>query len=278
MKLLNGLGTMFVVLVSYDVAAGAAVAATYYVSSAGDDSNAGTITKPWKTITKVNKGNYNAGDKLYFAGGHTFIGSLSFTAANSHGTASAPILVSSNGTGNAIISSGSATGLSIVNTAGMTIDSLNFVGGGVVNTNSNGIYVLTVLAGNVKLNAITINNVDVSQYGNDGIVIGGWNGTSGFTNVRVTNSKIHDNLFDGMITLGYTGYAHTNLYIACNSFYNNLGQPNIAKSSGQGLRVANADGAVIERNLAYNNGNNNNNSSGPRRNLGGRLKRGYHSI
>src|SRR5215213_5808689 len=46
---------------------------TYYVSPGGSDSAAGTSTSaPFKSITKVNTLNLNAGDKVFFEGGQTF--------------------------------------------------------------------------------------------------------------------------------------------------------------------------------------------------------------
>jgi hypothetical protein len=50
---------------------------TYFVSSAGSDSNNGTTTgTPWQTITKVNAGVYNGGDTISFAGGQSFTGGI----------------------------------------------------------------------------------------------------------------------------------------------------------------------------------------------------------
>src|SRR5215212_5501630 len=49
------------------------LAATYYVSSTGSDSNDGkSTTKAWKTIAKANAHDFNTGDKLLFQGGKTF--------------------------------------------------------------------------------------------------------------------------------------------------------------------------------------------------------------
>lgn len=237
-------------------------AATYYVSPSGSDFNSGSSSRPWKTIGRVNYGNYNAGDVILFQGGKTFSGGITLTGYNAHGTPANPVAVGSYGTGKATIRSTSTAGLSILNAAGIRVENLNFVSASTSNNNS-GIFVFNALAGNVKLDTIILNNLDVSGFGQHGMVIAGWNGTSGFTNVQVTNNSVHDNLIDGMITVGYSGHVHTNLYIARNHFYNNPGIASMSVSSGSGLRVANVDGAVIERNVAYNNGAENTSVPGP---------------
>jgi hypothetical protein len=44
-------------------------AATYYVATNGNDSNPGTIDRPWRTISKVNSASVQAGDTVYFREG-----------------------------------------------------------------------------------------------------------------------------------------------------------------------------------------------------------------
>src|SRR5688572_33035665 len=48
------------------------LAATYYVSPTGLDSNPGTAAAPWKTIAKINTRDLNAGDRVLFQGGKIF--------------------------------------------------------------------------------------------------------------------------------------------------------------------------------------------------------------
>jgi len=48
---------------------------TYYVDAfSGNDSNPGTIEKPFQTIEKVNQLKLQAGNSVFFAGGQTFKG------------------------------------------------------------------------------------------------------------------------------------------------------------------------------------------------------------
>jgi parallel beta-helix repeat protein len=53
------------------------LAATYYVSNAGNDANAGlSPASPWQTLAKVNATTFTPGDQILFNRGDTFYGSL----------------------------------------------------------------------------------------------------------------------------------------------------------------------------------------------------------
>ncbi len=93
-------------LVVFAMSAHSASAATYYVSTSGSDSNAGTSTAaPWKTISKVNSkvSTFQPGDNILFKRGDVFTGSQSGQGVlnweNKSGTAAAPITISNYGTG-----------------------------------------------------------------------------------------------------------------------------------------------------------------------------------
>tara|TARA_B100000809_G_C15131850_1_gene528794 strand:- start:313 stop:3774 length:3462 start_codon:yes stop_codon:yes gene_type:complete len=85
---------------------------TFYVSAAGNDSNNGSITAPWKTLTKAsaaanrlsNGGLLNPGDKILFNKGDIFEGNFQIKCS---GTAAKPIEIGSYGTGELPILSGS---------------------------------------------------------------------------------------------------------------------------------------------------------------------------
>ncbi len=64
-------------------------AATYYVSTSGNDSNSGTSeSSPWKTISKVNSSTFQPGDNILFKRGETWREAL---AVPSNGSAGNPI-------------------------------------------------------------------------------------------------------------------------------------------------------------------------------------------
>ena len=79
------------------------MAATYYVSNSGSDSNAGTSPSlSWKTLNKVSAAALQPGDQVLFNCGDVFYGSMTITQS---GTAGNPITFGSYGSGaNPVIS------------------------------------------------------------------------------------------------------------------------------------------------------------------------------
>jgi hypothetical protein len=103
----------------------------YYVDAkSGDDANPGTAPeKAWKSIARTNETAFAPGDKLLFAGGQTFKGTLNFTKA-SNGTKEKPVAVSSFGQGRAVIAGGAGRGLVLTDCAHVAVKELSFVGRG----------------------------------------------------------------------------------------------------------------------------------------------------
>jgi cysteine-rich repeat protein len=231
-----------------------AEAADYYVRPTGSDSASGTsIATAWQSIAKVNSRNFGAGDRIHFEGGQSFSGSLYFDAQDT-GSAVSPIVVTSYGSGRATITAAAGDGLFAYNTAGLTISSLVFTGSGAATNTKSGVIFYNDLPGNVRLPHVYLDDLDVSGFRN-GISIGGWNGTSGYDDVRVTGTAAHHNQRGGMSTYSQANFGITNVYVGGSSFYSNLGDPNYtANNSGNGLVLGQVDGALIERCLAWDNG------------------------
>jgi len=241
----------------------------YYISSSGNDDNLGTsFDEAWQTIGKVNSTDFEPGDTIAFQAGQLFYGSLSFNAADS-GTALLPVTVCSFGAGRATINSGNQTGLYAYNCAGFIIEDLIFIGSGRTDSQGkNGIAFYNDLDHDVKLDFIRINNVDVSGYHQTGIALGGGSGLSGFKDVRITNSTIHDNGDKGINVYGYwlppKGWANQDIYIGYCKAFNNPGIPNKSPHSGNGIMISQTEGGVIEYCEAYENGwLNSSNAGGP---------------
>ncbi len=254
MKLSQLISALFLTLLFLIFALPSAFAASYYISPNGDDSNSGTSAiSPWKTIDKVNNTNFISDDQILFEGGQTFYGGLYFDNQDT-GSPSNPIIIGSYGSGRALIHSDTSNGLYAYNTSGIKINNLNLVGAGKdVNTVS-GISFYSDLAGNVKLPFIQIDNVSVSDYGQYGISIGGWNGNSGYSDIRITNVIVHDNSLAGINVWGQSLYSNQNVYIGHTEAYNNPGKSGLSYNSGSGIVVSSVDGGTIERSTAYNNG------------------------
>jgi len=257
------LSTVFACSLSAFFMAAPAYATDYYVSSTGNNSDPGTITQPWQTIAQVNSTVFLPGDRIFFAGGETFSGTISLDASDS-GTATNPIVIGSYGTGRATISSGNNYGLSAYNTAGITVKDLIFTGSGALVNTGRGISFYTDLPNNVKLDHINIDNVDVSGF-DHGVSIGSWNGSTGYTNVSVTNSLLHDNAKSGLTSFAFTNVtnAHQNVYVSGVHAYNQTGVANYPDPTGHGIVLGGVDGGRIEHSKAWNNGALNTLAAGP---------------
>lgn len=62
----------------------------------GDDTNPGTIERPWETLKPLNKRSFEAGDSINFARGSNFEGGL---LISNSGTVEAPIVLTAYGKG-----------------------------------------------------------------------------------------------------------------------------------------------------------------------------------
>jgi hypothetical protein len=95
---------IFVLLLSYSLCA----QNQYYLSSStGNDSNDGSQTQPWKTLSKISNTTLGPGDTVYFKKGDTFRGHF---VVDGSGTEQSPITFTSYGNGNQPIISGSDHG------------------------------------------------------------------------------------------------------------------------------------------------------------------------
>jgi hypothetical protein len=196
---------------------------------------------------------------------------LRFDATDS-GTAASPVMIGSYGTGRATLNAGTGSGLLAENVAGFDVRDLNFTGiwNGLAGTGTNGgsgVQVVNTLPGAVKINYIRLQNLDVSGFKSAGVVVLGQQQKSGFDDVRINAVVSHDNGDVGINVAGAfdqfsSGYAHTNVTVEWCKVYNIGGIADKGAHSGDGIVVADVNGAFIQRNLAYNNGQNNNYVSG----------------
>ncbi len=237
-------------------------AATYYISVTGDDAQPGTSTATaWRTVDRVNVATFQPGDKVLFAGGETFTGSIWLQAA-SKGTPTRPIVLSSYGVGRATIFSGTSFGFYGQNTAGIELRNLAFVGSGRL-TNANSGVIFNIDSPNTHLEYLRLDSLDVSGYRGTGILVGSWSGSSGFTDVRITTCRSHANGEAGFSSYAENLAAHHNWYVGNCKAYDNAGRADVTTThTGNGIVLSGIDGALIEHCEAYNNGWLNANQSG----------------
>lgn len=239
---------------------------TYYVSSSGDDNNSGASPNDaWKSISKVNSVDFKPGDNVLFEGGNAFDGNLYFDSKDGNDSSN-PVKISSYGTGKAKINAGNGKGIMVYNTAGFVIDNLIVAGSGMDANQESGIYFYNDLVGDVKLDFVEITNCEVYGFKEYGIVIGGYEGNSGFKNVLIENNKVYNILDTGISSYGKfsstkTGYAHYNITVrGCEVF--NI--PGYAKGhhSGNPIMLGDVQHSMIEHSVAYNSGMGNASTSG----------------
>ena len=229
--------------------------ATYYVSPGGNDAHAGQSPEaPWKTIARVNQQHLRPGDLVLFQAGQTFKGSI-YIPSTEGGTLEKPVVISSYGRANnrrATIHSGSKAGIDIAQTAGVAITNLNFVGG----TKKNdwpGIWVHTDRA-NKKLQYLHIRNVDVKNYGREGIKILIKGKNSSLSIVKVENATLHHNGYGGLKATGAKHNANNQWMIDRVRAHDNPGSNHEDGVTGSGIYIADVQDAVVQHSIAYNNG------------------------
>ncbi|MDE0015177.1 MAG: right-handed parallel beta-helix repeat-containing protein [Candidatus Poribacteria bacterium] len=236
----------------------------YYVSLLGDDSNSGSSeTQPWRSIDRVNAAQLLPGDSIWFRADQTFSGNLGLAdVKQSSKQTRSLVTIGSYGSGRATIDAGYGVGFIGKNRGGVHLVNLNFVGAGASKNTGSGISFINTLSRDTKLSDIRIHQVDVSGFKYSGISLvaqptdRSW---SGFRDVKITNTTSHDNGDAGISCIGawnpeQKGYAHADFYIGNCSAYRNAGIPGKGSHSGNGIVLAQVDGAIIEHCRAYENG------------------------
>lgn len=243
-------------------------ALTYYISSTGNNSAAGTsISTAWQSISKLNTINLAPGTVILFEGGKTFSGTINLDA-NDGNDAINPIVISTYGSGRATIQSGAGMGLYAFNTKGFQISNLIFEGSGLSTNTTDGVKIHTNLGGNIKLANIKITNIEIRNYGIVGVYIYSSNYNTGFKDVLIDQVHIHNVKENGLFIKGYTspthvGWSHQNVIIRNTEVDNVPGYADVNSHRGSGIIMAQVDNGLIEKSLAHHNGASNTHCGGP---------------
>ncbi|MEK7950638.1 right-handed parallel beta-helix repeat-containing protein [Luteolibacter soli] len=222
----------------------------------------------------LNSANFEPGDRILLAGGTTFTGTLNLgsqdTGTDALGNLIAPILITSYGTGRATIAAGDGVAINGYNIGGIEISNLILTGSGVAangttTSTKSGISFYCDAPANLKFRHVYIDNVEVSGFGSRGISIGGYNGSAGFDDVRISNSNIHDNLHAGIEIYGYPGITNalTNVTISNCNVHHQPGKAASSGNTGSGIVLAGVTGGVVDHCVSHDNGANNTTSEGP---------------
>ncbi|MBY5442117.1 right-handed parallel beta-helix repeat-containing protein [Rhizobium leguminosarum] len=265
-------------LTGQNSAGGAAPTVTYYVDPAGSDANDGlSAATAWQTLGKVNATTIPPGAWVLFKGGSTFTGSLLLVATKHFGALGAVTKFGSYGTGAAIINTTAASdyGVYAVNPSYVTVDNIKFTGVGRTTSNASGAFLEVNQTGNVRLPGVTLSRVEVSGFGDCGILV--WsnasdNSPSGFDDLLIQNCLVHDCCTTGngifLVANSYSLAANAAAFKrpvidGCKVYDNPGGYASPTGHSGSGILIAECDSAVIQNCEAYNNGAGNTFATGP---------------
>ncbi|WP_184550482.1 right-handed parallel beta-helix repeat-containing protein [Mucilaginibacter sp. FT3.2] len=226
---------------------------TYYVDPAGNDGNNGTSSaSPWQTISKINAHTFLPGDQVLFKAGGTWTGNVAFLGS---GSAGAPIVVNTYGTGNKpIINGGGLVNGSITlllnNQSYWEINNLE-----ITNTIATGLHYAvsgikvinsaSTLANHIYVRNCYVHDVNSTGVGNSnynkatgGIIISGY-----FNDILVDSCHVANSQIEGIRTTSST-ILSTNV-----TFSNNL----IENIYGDGIVMSSVQsGGFITGNVVHN--------------------------
>lgn len=235
----------------------------YCFSPAGnDDGGDGSAARPYQSIAKANTLSLHPGDRVLFEAGKTFAGN--FRMENDGGTARQAIVIGSYGDGRARIDAADGIGITVHNAGGVTVRDLVIFGAGRGFNAGAGVAFFNDLNGSVKLENIRVEDVDVSGFQYEGILVRGMandGSRSGYRHVQIVGCKSHHNLHTGIYVTGWwkpgaSDYANEDVFIGQCEASENTGDPDVPweNRSGSGIFVEAARGALIEHCLARGNG------------------------
>ncbi len=260
-------------LIFAGIAAAGAQARTFYVSQSGSDAADGMSPESaWKTIAKVNGTIFQPGDRILLEAGRTYAGGFVLRP----GFAADHVTLSTYGAGQATIRSDDLPCVSAINLADVHINNLNCVGSGAIANSAFGIVVQNSLEGDIKLDGPTITRNSVRGYGDNGIMVSGARGASGFVNITISSNTVHDvtgreanvHMDSACIRVSVDGAypdpsGHHNVHVSDNTVYNCVGQPNAADNTGSGILLSEVTDAVITHNIVHDTGSRNRRCGGP---------------
>ncbi len=231
-----------------------------YVSPTGDDSADGLSPETaWGSLRRASDEVLAPGDRLLLQGGAAFAGSLYLDAADA-GDPTRPVEIGSYGGGRASILATGTSGVFVYNTSGVHVRNLRVRGDAAAYAAHGGISFYTDLPDDRKLPGVLVGSVDVSGFRN-GVMVGGWNGSSGFSDVLVQWSKLHGNMVSGLVTYGPAfdpaapSYAHERVRVHRVTAHDNAGNPDDAsRNSGSGIVLGSIRGGAVTWSRAYGNG------------------------
>ena len=225
---------------SFCLAALPAKTAEYFVSRHGSDAQSGTSTgQAWATVGRVSAADLGPGDRVLLEGGQVFCGTLEL-GARCRGTKEQPVVVTSYGTGRAVIYGADGDAVRLVGTCGVTVTNLAVLGSGPkTSRKASGVLVR-------KSSDVTVDSIEAGGFQHAGIYL------DASRDVHVTRVYAHDNGFAGILAGYFYGVnAETNpsrnVYVGYCRALNNPGIANAKTGvSGNGICFWYVQGGIIE--------------------------------
>lgn len=233
----------------------------YYVSPDGNDDNDGrSPDRAWRSLKRADAAAFEPGDRLLLRGGERFTGPLELGEGEA-GRADEPVVVGSYGSGRATIVAANTPGISVHNTAGVEIRELAIVGRNGAYSGHGGVHVYSDRTDDRKLRHVVIDGVEVSGF-RIGIQIGSASRSTGFRDVRITDSVLRENKDIGLLAYGPetgeetpTGYAHQDVVVSGVEAHHNAGDPDAHdRHTGNGIILGSVRGGRIQESSAHDNG------------------------
>lgn len=271
---------------------------SWYVSASGNSANNGLDAAHPISEVMVKQINFLPGDVLLFKAGETFTGPFVFDANDGNNPTNV-LTIGSYGMTSAIprayIYSSTGDGIQLNNTQGIYIKDLDIIGSkfGVDITfdNGNGVYILTNETSTTPLSNITLDNLNITGFGNNGVFVysvdkinpnGTKTNAKGFFNIILNKLTIQDIKENGILTYSENWQLKAGQNAALEASYNKITQKNIndikityctifdingwadpTKHKGSGIILGSANIGLISNCKAYNCGKNNIASGGP---------------
>ncbi|MDC2954873.1 right-handed parallel beta-helix repeat-containing protein [Streptomyces gilvifuscus] len=232
----------------------------FYVSPQGDDGDDGrTPQTAWRTLRHADALRFKPGDRLRLKGGARFTGTLSIGPGDA-GDVRRPVVIESYGSGRATIAAVGTRGIEVHDTSGVSIRDLVVVGDRASYRLQDGIAFVSDLPGDRKLPYVRVSGVEVSGFRN-GVRLHGGTAGSGFRDVRITDSVLHDNQDAGLVTDGPAfdaqrpAYAHDRVTVSKVTAYANVGDPGARdRNTGSGIVLGSVSHGLVEQSVAHGNG------------------------
>ncbi|MCX6328115.1 MAG: right-handed parallel beta-helix repeat-containing protein [Bacteroidia bacterium] len=219
----------------------------YYVSGSGDDHNPGSLTRPWKTLEKINHTNLKPGDNILLEGGTVYTGTIRLDSSDS-GEEGKKVIIGSYGNGRAIIDGANAEGIVVKNCSHFIIRDLIVKGSGRKEGNvTDGVYITVS-------EYFDLDSLELFGFQHSGLHV------HICSELKITSIYAHDNGFAGIHVTGTTindpvNYDNENIYVGYCIAENNPGDPTVTDNhSGNGILASSVRGGTIEYCEASNNG------------------------